>query len=236
MIDIHCHILHSIDDGPDSLELSVEMAAELYDFGYRLVFATPHRPWYQGGLDRQTLDQRCDQLNQALQDKGIDLKVLAAAEHFSSLVPELLHKDDLFCYPRGDSFLMEFPLSGFPSRVDDLLFRCQLKGKVPVIAHVERYPDVQRTYDVLEDLKERGCVLLVNITSLGGDWGPKAQSTAKKIVKAGLVDALTTDMHSIAQLGSLSRGRQLVEQILEGPQDFSKLTTDSPAEICGVGL
>ena len=42
MIDTHCHILPGIDDGPDTLEISVEMARVAAKDGVHVIIATPH--------------------------------------------------------------------------------------------------------------------------------------------------------------------------------------------------
>ena len=42
MIDIHCHILPGIDDGPADLAGSVEMARAAAEVGITRIVATPH--------------------------------------------------------------------------------------------------------------------------------------------------------------------------------------------------
>ncbi len=42
MIDLHCHILPGLDDGPQTLEESVAMAHMGYGDGTRVLVATPH--------------------------------------------------------------------------------------------------------------------------------------------------------------------------------------------------
>ena len=42
MIDLHCHILPGIDDGPKTLNESLELARIFAQSGYNHVVATPH--------------------------------------------------------------------------------------------------------------------------------------------------------------------------------------------------
>jgi protein-tyrosine phosphatase len=42
MIDLHCHILPGLDDGPDTLDESAAMGRIYADAGYDRVVATPH--------------------------------------------------------------------------------------------------------------------------------------------------------------------------------------------------
>ncbi len=45
MIDIHCHLLPNVDDGPTSWEESLEMARIASQDGIRIAVTTPH--WVQ---------------------------------------------------------------------------------------------------------------------------------------------------------------------------------------------
>src|SRR5256886_17422974 len=42
VIDTHCHLLHSLDDGPKTARDSVELARQLATVGVRAVVCTPH--------------------------------------------------------------------------------------------------------------------------------------------------------------------------------------------------
>ncbi|WP_233134718.1 CpsB/CapC family capsule biosynthesis tyrosine phosphatase [Terribacillus sp. 7520-G] len=42
MIDVHCHILHSLDDGPSTLEESLKMTEEAVFEGIDTIVASPH--------------------------------------------------------------------------------------------------------------------------------------------------------------------------------------------------
>jgi len=45
MIDLHCHILPGIDDGPEMIEDSVAIARAAAASGTRTIIATPHVSW-----------------------------------------------------------------------------------------------------------------------------------------------------------------------------------------------
>ena len=42
MIDIHCHLLYGVDDGPKTIEESVAMLEEARDEGIEAIFLSPH--------------------------------------------------------------------------------------------------------------------------------------------------------------------------------------------------
>ena len=49
MIDLHCHILPGLDDGPATLDDAAKMARAAADDGVRTVVATPHS--FNGAYD-----------------------------------------------------------------------------------------------------------------------------------------------------------------------------------------
>ncbi len=42
MIDIHCHILPGLDDGPSNMKRAIDMALAAVRSGTSLIIATPH--------------------------------------------------------------------------------------------------------------------------------------------------------------------------------------------------
>jgi protein-tyrosine phosphatase len=233
MIDLHCHILPGVDDGAADMWESLKMARGLADIGFTGACVTPHIPWHTVELEAEGIYQRCEQLSAALGDEGIGLEIWPAAEHFANLVPELLSVDGLVCYPRKETFLMEFPLAGLPPRVWDLLFRVQVRGKLPVIAHLERYPEIQKDPSLAAELREKGCYLLINLTSLVGKWNREAQQAARELLKRGLVDAVSTDMHSADEIGNIAEGLTDLEGRVDA-DELRRLTTLAPLEIAGI--
>ena len=86
MIDIHSHILWCMDDGPESMEESLAMASIAAEEGVSTVVATPHC------IDEkdlagfaQRVEEKCQQLNKALDREGIPLKVVPGAEVYMDL-------------------------------------------------------------------------------------------------------------------------------------------------------
>ncbi|MBN2495019.1 MAG: hypothetical protein JXR96_10545 [Deltaproteobacteria bacterium] len=234
MIDLHCHLLPGVDDGAASLDESCRMAERLADLGYSDLCCTPHIPWSTFVHTGEELDALRGELGETLAARGVALRLHAGAEHHSSVVPELLDKGQLVLYPRGDSFLMEFPFSGLPARVEDLLFRLQVKGIQPLIAHVERYPEIQRDLRLLSRYRERGARISVNLASLAGGWDRAARTASREVLRAGLADALTTDLHSTADLAAVIDGLAEAAAIV-GQDGLAELCERGPARIAGIG-
>jgi len=235
MIDLHCHLLPGLDDGARDTQTSVAMAKDLAQLGYRAVCCTPHQPWANTVHRSEHLNDSRAQLAAALAQAGIALELYPGAEHHIIELPERLAEGGLIPYPRQDCFLMEFSLRGFPIRLDDLLFRIQVKGLRAAVAHVERYPEVQKDVRTLERLRDKGCYLLINLASLVGSWDRPAQRAARAVVEAGLLDAACTDLHDPRDAEQVSAGLAELER-LAGPEAVERWTVHGPARIAGVAL
>src|SRR5271163_1297670 len=79
MIDLHCHVLPGIDDGPRTLEESLALARAAADGGVHEIVATPHVSWDHPN-EAADIAQRVDALNGHLRDAGIEVRVRPGAE------------------------------------------------------------------------------------------------------------------------------------------------------------
>jgi protein-tyrosine phosphatase len=233
VIDLHCHMLPGVDDGPRDLPGSLALAKKLEEIGFTQVCATPHFPWKNRIIEAAKLHRIREEVSTYLRENGVALTILAGAEHHSQVVFELLQGGELVSYPRGDTFLMEFPFSGLPPRYHDLLFRIQVKGKKPVIAHVERYPEVQEDPGVVESMREQGAYTLINLSSLAGAWSRPAQRVARELLVSGLVDAASSDLHLADESEYVAEGLSILKDLV-GPDGVSRLLETVPREILGL--
>jgi protein-tyrosine phosphatase len=110
MIDLHCHILPGLDDGPATLDESLEMCRMAASDGVRTIVAATHfRP---GAIepDSGSVRGRLQELQQALVIEGIGISVLPGAE--VTVTPELPKhldlRDWLFVNNSGRYVIVEF--------------------------------------------------------------------------------------------------------------------------------
>lgn len=205
-IDIHCHLLPDWDDGPRNMAESLAMARRASASGVQTIVATPHveresvsRP------DRpaSTIAAAVQQLQQQIEAEGIDLRVLPGAEvALSPTLPSRLADEPWLCLGGQDGYnrhiLVELP-PGAPwtSEVDEVLFQIALRGVSPILAHPERYADVQRDIALARRAAERGVLLQITARSLAEDRSPAGQS-ARALAQAGLVSFVASDAHTSA--------------------------------------
>ena len=199
--DIHNHILPGLDDGPEGIQGSIELAEACIKDGASGIIATPH---LRLGSDLSSfLDKRDEAIGllvSELSRRGISLIIKAGAEVM------LKHKDnvnqaysDLGRHKKelslGDSdlLLVEYPASSEPLWFEESLFRLQDIGFQPVLAHMERYPWLKKEAR-LEKLVDKGIYMQVNVDSLKGLLSPSS-IRARRLARSGLVHFVATDAH-----------------------------------------
>ena len=194
MIDVHCHILPGLDDGPESIETSLAMAESAIADGITHVVATPH------SSNQYFFDySRVQALREELQEKIGDRLILATGCDFH-LNPENLDalREDVprFCINQRDYLLIEFNEYSIPPAMDQTLHEIQLLGLRPVITHPERNAILRLQTERLAKWVRHGCFIQVTAGSITGVFGPGAQKDALRWVADGLVHIVASDAHN----------------------------------------
>lgn len=195
MIDLHCHILPGIDDGPATLEDAIELARDAAAAGSGVVVATPHVN-RRFANDADKIATAVAELNSRVAAEGIELEVRAGAEIAISraieLEPEELRRLTL---GGGPWLLLEPPFTPQASGVDILLRDMQQRGHRIVLAHPERCPAFQRDPRMLRSLVGEGVLTSITAGSLSGRFGREVRRFAMRLVAEGIVHNVASDAH-----------------------------------------
>lgn len=195
LIDIHSHVLPRIDDGARNLDEAVQMLGMAVADGIRIVVATPHA----SRVNREGMDTRLTDLRHATREAGLDVAILPGSEvRLSADLGDRYREGDLITLNDTSYVLVELPFHReWSPMIRSSLYSLQLAGALPIIAHAERYPAVQRQPSVLLELVEMGAVIQVNADSLLGEDGRASRRTAEGLVRAGMAHVIATDAHRI---------------------------------------
>lgn len=197
MIDIHCHILPNVDDGSESLEESIEMAKIAESEGITRIVNTSHCHFdfkYKKGNE---LKLELEKFNQALKEENINIEVLLGNElYYTSDLIERFDELDFFSMNNSKYILMEFSPINFPKNIEDVIYEIKIRGYIPIIAHAERYKQVQEDVNIVLDCIKEGALIQVNASSILGKNGEKAEDTSKKLLDNNMVHFVATDAHS----------------------------------------
>jgi protein-tyrosine phosphatase len=194
VVDIHSHILPGLDDGSPDMTTSIAMARLAVAAGITTMIGTPHWIEDEHETDPAVVRQTARDLQAELNSKAIPLTVLPGNEAFicPDLPARLKRGDVLTLAEKGTHLLLELPYEDLLTYVDDVIFKLQLMGITPVLAHVERYAYVRSDWHLLERWVQRGCLAQVNASTLSG---PRADDTAQDWVDRGLIACTATDTH-----------------------------------------
>jgi protein-tyrosine phosphatase len=194
MIDLHCHLLPGIDDGPADLGGTLAMARQHVKAGVEVVAATPHVAWDMPN-ERETIDLRLADVHAALAAAELPLRVVRGAEidvhQAMGLTDEQLRA---LALGGGPWLLLEAPLrpgAGFAPVAHALLKR----GHRVLIAHPERSPLLQRDPEGLRELVRAGAATQVTAGSFAGSFGRTVRDYAERMLEAGLVHSVASDAH-----------------------------------------
>jgi protein-tyrosine phosphatase len=212
VIDLHCHILPGLDDGPGTLEESLDLARALVAAGIMKVAATPHvrhdYPTTPAQMERGLAAVRSE-----LARHAVPLELLPGGEIALDLL-ERLEVRELRRFGLGGNagcLLLEFPYTSWPFGIAPSVSRLTQAGITPIIAHPERNPAVQADPAKLEAVVTAGALIQVTAGSITGAFGRRTRRTSIRLTELGLAHMIASDAHrSGARLAAVSVLRQAV--------------------------
>jgi protein-tyrosine phosphatase len=196
VIDLHCHLLPGIDDGPATSEEAVTLATAFVAAGFTRVVATPHvsedHPNTAAGIRAAWLG-----LVTALGRAHVPLEVLTGAEldllHLQGLEEDELAR--LRLGPRGP-LLVECPFAAVVPHFEGLVERLLGAGHRVLLAHPERSLAFLREPDLLRRLVDAGAYASLTGASFAGRFGHDARDYATWALDEELVHDVSTDAHN----------------------------------------
>ena len=198
MIDIHTHVLPGVDDGSDSMEMSLEMLALAAESGVKELVATPHcniPDEFENYAEPVLLDL-WKRLEDEAKREEIPVKLYRGMEIFATEeLPELLRQGRVWTLNDTSYFLVEFSFREDPDFCRDVLKRCVDLGFQPIIAHPERYYFIQDDPELAFEFCVSGYGLQLNKGSLLGRFGRGPKRMADLLLRHGLCACVASDAH-----------------------------------------
>jgi protein-tyrosine phosphatase len=238
MIDLHCHILPDIDDGPRTWEKSLEMAKLAAGDGIRTLVATPHLFRHRTVNlrevnEKQDIFQKIEALRARLAEAQIPLEILAGCDFplsWESL--QLLEQDRVITInDNGRYLLLELPDMSMPPATEEICYTLQCRGITPIITHPERHLVIQERPEKLQRLLDLGCLAQLTAGSLTGLFGRRVAKLSRTLVQKGNIHLLASDAHSCR--GRTPRLREAVALLARiiGKDEAMAMVTTIPAKI-----
>ncbi|WP_332695138.1 tyrosine-protein phosphatase [Halalkalibacter lacteus] len=199
MIDIHCHILPGVDDGPSTLAESLELARLAESEGITKIIATPHHQHPMFENSGPSILRKVEELNEAFEQANINLTVIPSQEIriHGEVIQNMELGDVLPLTPQSSYLLVEFPSNGIPHYTTRLFYDLQMKGYTPIIAHPERNKVFVEKPDLLYDMVKTGVLTQVTASSLTGHLGKKVKKFTEQLIDANLTHFIASDAHNL---------------------------------------
>jgi len=198
-IDIHCHCLSGIDDGPATIEQSLALCRQLVADGVAGVIATPHQLGrFSDCNEARQIRQKVSELNERLEAEGIELFVSPGADvRVDERICQLIEADRVLTLADNKKYvLLEFPHDVFID-IEPLLVDLLSMGIKAVISHPERHPVLSKRPGVLAKWLEYGAHLQITAGSLVGQFGATVQKNAWWFLDSGWTGLVATDAHNL---------------------------------------
>ncbi|WP_018609052.1 tyrosine-protein phosphatase [Uliginosibacterium gangwonense] len=237
MIDIHCHVLPGIDDGPTTKVEALALARACVADGITHVVATPHV--FPGRFDnhRAGIAQLCMKFRQVLVAENIDLELSFAGEvRLSHEVIDMVQRGEIPFLGEVDGWrtmLLELPDAQIPLGSINLVRHLAGIGIRPVLVHPERNKAIMDKPERVEAFVDEGCYLQITAASLVGQFGPRVSVAADFMLKKDWVNAVASDAHNlVGRPPRMTEARHILEQRF-GKGYAEELTYFGPARLCG---
>jgi protein-tyrosine phosphatase len=236
--DIHFHLLPGVDDGPATIEESVELARAAEEDGTAIIVATPHVR-RDHVSDPSDLPERVREMRERLVREGVSIEVRCGGELGHDMVGRLGQRDldTIAVGPPGASWiLLEAPFEGPGEELHLAADELRDRGFGVVLAHPERsVPLMAHNGAGVRRELERGSLLQVNAWSLAGGYGAEEERMAAWLVASRTVSAIASDAHSDWRGPALTVGLEKASWSLT-PHRARMLTDSGPRALLERGV
>jgi protein-tyrosine phosphatase len=192
VIDLHCHILPGLDDGPADLAHSIEMAHQAEADGIELICATPHiRHDHDVRIDE--LPGRVADLNAAAAEAGCRTRITTGGEVAETIVEQLSDLElQAVSLGGGGRWILLEPKSGpLSDSLDHAVVTLRMRGFRSLIAHPERHL-CRDMFERLGRLTREGALIQATAATM---CEPPASRGMRQLAAAGVVHVLASDSH-----------------------------------------
>ena len=229
-VDLHCHLLPAVDDGPATLDESIAYARAAVAAGTGTIVATPHVEQ----VDVRSLPERVDEVRRALAAEGLDLDVEVGGELKPESIGGLGHEElEIIAHgPPGARWLLyEVPFRGVDDVFVDGARELRERGFGLLLAHPERSRAIlEEGLARLDPLIRGGALVAANVGPLSGRESEPRRVAARRILERGMVDVVATDAHPPR------RPYQLRDVARMTGDAQARLTSHTPARLLREGI
>lgn len=190
MIDIHSHVIFDVDDGACDIGQSIKIIEEMISVGVTDLICTPHYRLKMFETDYEKIKTNFNALCDKVLELNLNINLYLGREVYFN--KSIYNNLELFTMNNNKIILIEFSYTINPD-VEEVLYNLKRLGYIVIIAHVERY--VYLSFDDIVNLKSKNVYIQINASTIVGRGGRKEKKRVLKLIKAGVVDFIASDIH-----------------------------------------
>lgn len=232
MIDIHTHLIPSVDDGSKDVQTTFKALEEAEKVGFTDIILTSHyiTDYYETKKDELVFWK--ENLQKVLGSKDKRIKLHSGMEiYISEKIDELMKQEKLLTLAGSKYILMELPMNTTINYLDYVIYFLETIGLKLIMAHPERYRYVQEKPELVEEYIKKGCLMQCNYGSILGNYGNQAKNTMKHLLKKNLVHFIATDCHKSGSIYlEVPKAIKKIEKIV-GHEKMRQITTTNQKKI-----
>lgn len=233
MIDIHCHLMPSVDDGAKDLEETLAMFENAYTSGVTDIILTPH--YIKGTkyeINNEQKEKITNILREALRRTDMDINIYYGNEvYIDNDLVEMIKDKKVATLANSRYVLVELPVNSMDNNAGNVFFNLRSNGYIPIIAHPERYVYFQKHPEKVMDYIKLGCLLQGDYMSLLGKYGKKAEKTLKILLKNGVIKFMSSDIHHSYNDYHIPEAEKRTLKIVKDENIVNKLFVENPESV-----
>jgi protein-tyrosine phosphatase len=203
-VDIHSHVLPGIDDGAKTIEDSKFLLENMIEFGFSKVITSPHTIENIWNNTPETISKSLQFTKENLSELTGKVELKAASEYIMDDYFASLFEDGKLLTLKDNYVLVEMSYINPPIQLYDYIFKLQVAGYIPVLAHPERYVFYHSDVSNYAKLKKAGCYFQMNLLSATGYYGKEVAKIADQLLKNDMIDFVGSDFHHKQHVESFS--------------------------------
>jgi Capsular polysaccharide biosynthesis protein len=214
---MHSHLLPGLDDGLTEKKETLYFAHQMQILGFEKLICTPH---IMNGLYNNNPSKIKSVLSDIETAMCKSLRIEAGAEYMIDIEFERLldAKSEILSWGKN-YVLVEMSYMAMPPNFDKVIFKLLVNGYQPVLAHPERYCNFLRHIVEYESIKNKGCLLQLNLLSLSGYYGKHIKKISEELMKKKMIDFAGSDVHHHAHLTAL-QNMLYNKNLMQGLKDY----------------
>lgn len=198
MVDIHCHIVPAVDDGAQTKSQVRALLKKEYEDGVTTLVLTPH---YRKGMFDAPDDlvlKRAAYVMHEVRELGLPMEIYLAREYHANtdMIEELKAKSQ-YRINKSRYVLVEFSSAHSYEKIRGWIYQLVAAGLRPIIAHVERYPDVMSKLEQVDELIQLGAYIQISTSAVLGEHGLRLKGYTKNLLKRRMVHFVASDAHDM---------------------------------------